>query len=149
MVGSLNKVQAEYLLRSEMIGRLGCSWEKFTYVVPIAYVYDDNYIYGHTKNGLKIDLARKNPAVCFEVDRIDSIANWQSVIVHGELEELTGREADEVLQMLVNRFHPFTTSETSVPRHGLDRPHAAIDPNIQSIVFRIHVRELSGRYEKQ
>lgn len=149
MVGSLNRVQADYLLHSEMIGRLGCSWETFTYVVPIAYVYDGTYIYGHTKSGLKIELTRKNPSVCFEVDRIDSIANWQSVIVQGELEELRSREADEVLQMLVNRFRPFTTSETSVPRHGLDRPHAAIHPHIESIVFRIRIKQVTGRYEKQ
>jgi uncharacterized protein len=149
MVGSLNKVQADYLLRAEMVGRLGCSWERFTYVVPIAYVYDGHFIYGHTKNGLKIDVVRKNPTVCFEVDRIDSIANWQSVLAFGAWEELTGREAEDALQLLVNRLSPYTTSETSVPRHGLDRPHAAIDPNIESIVFRIRIMEVTGRYEKQ
>ena len=138
----------DYLLRSELAGRLGCSWENLTYIVPIAYVYDGKFIFGHTKDGLKINLIRKNPLVCFEVDHIDSMANWQSVIVQGEFCELKGREAEEAIQQLVNRLHPYTTSETSVPRHGLDRPHSAIDPNIQSIVFKINITDISGRYEK-
>ena len=148
MLGSLNKYQIDNLLRSEVIGRIGCSADGYTYVVPVTYVYTGSVIYAHTKEGLKIDLMRKNPEVCFEVDAIRDLANWQSVIIQGTYEELEGREAEEALQALVNRLHPMTGSETSIPRHGLDRPHSPIDPAIVLVVYRINIKEATGRYEK-
>ncbi|MBL7857045.1 MAG: pyridoxamine 5'-phosphate oxidase family protein [Cyclobacteriaceae bacterium] len=149
MLGSLNKYQIDNLLRSEVVGRIGCSADGMTYVVPVTYVYDGTAICAHTKEGLKIDLMRKNPTVCFEVDRIKDLANWQSVIAQGTFEELKGKEADEALQSLVNRLHPMTGSETSIPRHGLERPHSPIDPAIILVVFRIKINEATGRYEKR
>lgn len=148
MIGTLNTHQIDYLLRSELVGRIGCHAGGLTYVVPITYVYDGEFIYAHTKEGLKIEMMRENPEICFEVDRVTNLANWQSVILLGTYEELKGKEADEALQAIVNRIHPMTVSETSVPRHGLDRPHDPINPNIKLIVFRIRIKDSSGRFEK-
>lgn len=119
------------------------------YIVPITYVYDGEHVYGHTTVGLKVDMMRANPQVCFEVDHIDNLANWQSVIAWGTYEELEGKEAEEGLQMLVNRVHPFITSETSVPRHGLEKPHAPNNPHIEVVVYRINLFEATGKFEKQ
>lgn len=149
MIGSLNKHQIDNFLRSEVIGRIGCSSQGKTYVVPITYVYDGEHIYAHTRNGMKTIMMRQNPNVCFEVDRIQNMANWQSVIVWGVYEELKGKAAEDALQSLVNRVHPISTSETSVPRHGLERPHEAIKPEFELVVFRIKVKEATGKFEKQ
>lgn len=148
MLGSLNKYQIDNLLRSEVVGRIGCHAGGFTYVVPVTYVYDGSVIYAHTKEGMKTDMMRKNPAICFEVDEIKDLTNWQSVIIQGTYEELEGKEAEEALQSLVNRLHPMTGSETCIPRHGLDRPHSPIDPTIVLVVYRIKIKEATGRYEK-
>jgi nitroimidazol reductase NimA-like FMN-containing flavoprotein (pyridoxamine 5'-phosphate oxidase superfamily) len=117
--------------------------------VPVTYVYDGHSIFGHTKTGLKTSMMDENESVCFEVDHVENLANWQSVIAQGKYEELTGKKAEDAMQMLVNRVHPYVTSDTSVPRHGLDRPHSAIDPHIQMVVFRIKINDVTGRYEKQ
>ncbi len=37
---------------------------------------------------MKLALMRKNPSVCFEVDDMQNMANWKSVIVQGKFEEL-------------------------------------------------------------
>ncbi len=47
------------------------------------------YVYGHTMEGMKINMMRKNPRVCFEVDVMQNMANWKSVIAWGEFEELS------------------------------------------------------------
>lgn len=37
----------------------------------------------------KIEMMRKNPKVCFEVDDIKNIFSWKSVIAWGTFEEIT------------------------------------------------------------
>jgi hypothetical protein len=150
MIGSLNKYQIDSFLRSEVIGRLGCSAKGKTYVVPVTYIFDGEYIYSHTREGMKTTMMRQNSSVCFEVDRIHNMANWQSVIIFGKYEELKGKAAEEVLQSIANRVHPISTSETSVPRHSLERPHAPnASADIKIVVFRIKIRQATGKFEKQ
>ena len=83
MWGDLDKSQIDDLLKSELIGRVGCFDGNKVYVVPITYAYDNGYIYGHTKDGLKIQMMRNNPNVCFEIDWMKDMSNWKSVIVYG------------------------------------------------------------------
>jgi len=148
MLGDLNQEQIKNLLSSQMIGRLGCHADDKTYVVPVTYAYDKEYLYMHTQEGMKIDMMRKNPKVCFEVDHVDNMANWQSAVVWGTYEELNGKEAEHALQTLVNRVMPLVTSQTSRPRYSLDRPHAPVNPNVKTVVFRIKLTEATGRFEK-
>ena len=93
MLRELNNIQIEALLKDQLIGRIGCHVAGVTYIVPINYVYDGVNIYCHSAKGMKIDMMRENPEVCFEVDSIKDITNWQSVILLGKSEEIT--ELDE------------------------------------------------------
>ena len=87
-MGQLTSGEIESLLRNCLLGRIGCTNGVLIYVVPISYGYDGQYIYCHTHKGLKIDIRRRNPGVCFEVERVQNMANWQTVIAHGVFEEL-------------------------------------------------------------
>src|SRR5207249_11652316 len=87
-IGELDSNQIDHLLQTEVVGRLGCHADGKTYIVPITYVYDGGYVYGHTIEGTKTRMMRANPEVCFEVDHIDDLTNWQSVIAWGSFEEL-------------------------------------------------------------
>ncbi|MEL7004473.1 MAG: pyridoxamine 5'-phosphate oxidase family protein [Bacteroidota bacterium] len=148
MLGKLNKIQIDNLLRSQAIGRIGCSADSTTYVVPITYAYDGTNIYAHTIEGMKVRMMRANPKVCFEVDHIENMANWQSVIAWGTYVELDNKEAEEALQILVNRVHPLMTSETTRPVHSMERKSTSLKTNMRMVVFRIEVKEVSGRFEK-
>lgn len=148
MIGFLNQQQIEYLLRSEVVGHLGCSSAEQVYVVPITYVFDEKGIYAHTREGQKIDMMRGNPKVCLQVDRITSLSHWQSVIIQGTFEELEGKHAEEALQKIVNRVHPLADTETMVPRHSLQRPHSTTDQHIHLVVFKINILEATGKFEK-
>ncbi len=144
MLGTLNDDQIELVLRSEVIGRIGCHADGRTYVVPITYAYDGLNIYGHSGEGLKVEMMRRNPSVCFEVDRMDNLANWRSVIAEGTFEELSGAAAEAALALLVNRLAPLSVSETSQPPH--EGHVAAIGQ--RPVVYRLHLTEKTGRYEK-
>lgn len=145
MLGVLNKEQIEALLHQEITGRLGCHHDGKTYVVPITYVYDDNSIIGHSAEGLKVEMMRANPEVCFEVDHMYNMANWQSVIAWGRFEELHGLEAEQAMDKLISRLRPLMTSETS-------HPHEEATPGVQrvrAVIYRIHISEKTGRFEKR
>ena len=88
MLGQLNDTQIRNILSSQAVGRLACTDGKQPYIVPVTYTYDGKYIYGQTNEGTKLKMLRKNPKVCFEVDMMTDMRNWQSVIVYGKFEEL-------------------------------------------------------------
>jgi nitroimidazol reductase NimA-like FMN-containing flavoprotein (pyridoxamine 5'-phosphate oxidase superfamily) len=69
------------LLNGNVIGRIGSYAHDRIYIVPVTYGYNDKYIYGHTIEGMKIIMMRSNPVVCFEVDQINDLNSWQSVII--------------------------------------------------------------------
>ncbi|MCA6073262.1 pyridoxamine 5'-phosphate oxidase family protein [Fulvivirga sedimenti] len=148
MLGKLNSFQCERLFLSETYGRLGCHSEDRTYVIPVSYVYSDGKIYGYTIEGLKIEMMRKNPKVCIQVDHIEDLAHWQSVIAWGEFRELKGKEADDAIHLLTNRLHPFRNSSTSRPKHGLERVQESYSPNSRMIAYEITISEMTGRFEK-
>ena len=148
MVGILTNDQINQVLRTHLVGRIGYSDGAKLYVIPIAYVFDGKYIYAHSGEGNKIKCIRKNPQLCFEVDAIENMGNWQSVVVHGKYEELkSGATLTKAVKMLNDRFVPYVTSESSKPSHGLPRGPERVEKQKHSIVFRISVTEATGRYE--
>ena len=163
MWGDLDKSQIDDLLKSELIGRVGCFDGNKVYVVPITYAYDNGYIYGHTKDGLKIQIMRNNPNVCFEIDWMKDLSNWKSVIVYGIFEELKGDEANKGLEILMksiisNLDRKSSPTETYGPDNlGIKNfafQHSFLSPFLHSnnkeifeiVVYRIKVNEATGKY---
>lgn len=148
-MGSLTHSQMEHVLQSQLVGRIACHAGEKLYVVPVSYVYHDGYIYAHSKEGLKIAIMRKNPGVCFQVDAVEDMTNWRSVIVWGTYEELH-REKDQVnaLRIIIDRFVPYTTSQSVRPTHGFSRAPEVIEKEKRAVVYRIKVLEMTGRFEK-
>jgi nitroimidazol reductase NimA-like FMN-containing flavoprotein (pyridoxamine 5'-phosphate oxidase superfamily) len=147
MFEKLNAGEIEELLQQQLVGRIGCHANGLTYVVPVSYAYDGNYIYCHTFEGMKVDMMRSNPDVCFEVDNTKNLANWQSVIVWGSYEELSeGTDRSKAIEMLRERKLPILSSQTM--HLGSQWPFVSADDKIEGIIFRIYIREKTGRYEK-
>jgi nitroimidazol reductase NimA-like FMN-containing flavoprotein (pyridoxamine 5'-phosphate oxidase superfamily) len=146
MMGSLSKEQIEELLHSEVVARLGCHAEGRTYVVPITYAYDNNSIVGHSVEGMKIRMMRENPWVCVEIERTENLANWRSVIAWGRFEELVGTAATAAWAILRERFRGLTVSTTSEPPPGTAHGRPG---NGHACVYRIHLSEKTGRFERQ
>jgi nitroimidazol reductase NimA-like FMN-containing flavoprotein (pyridoxamine 5'-phosphate oxidase superfamily) len=106
MLGELNTQQIRNILSSQVLGRLGCTDGKQSYIVPVTYSYDGEYIYGQSNEGTKLAILRKNNQVCFEVDIMTDMANWQSVIALGNFEELAGmRQRKRGISCLHVCFH--------------------------------------------
>jgi len=148
MLGDLNPDQIEMLLMNEVIGRIGCSANGLTYVVPITYVYDHGYIYAHSKEGMKIQMMRLNSMVCFEIDKMEDPANWQSVVAWGRYEELKGRDQKIGLQKILEKLSSTTLSETSKPSPGFEDAHQNSAGQYKAIIYRIKLLDKTGKFEK-
>lgn len=148
MIAELKSQEIEDLLKKQITGRIACHAGGITYIVPMSYAYDGEYIYGHAFDGMKIKMMRKNPQVCFQTDKMENMANWQSVIAWGEFEELkTIEEKKQALKILMDRVLPVISSETTHLS-----PHWPFPPeemsSIKGIVFRIKLQKKTGRFEK-
>ncbi len=150
MLGQLNEREIEDVLEHELLGRIGCHAGDRTYVVPVTYAYEGGAVYGHSAEGLKLRMMRANPNVCFEVDRMDDLATWRSVIAWGRFEELRGAEADHGFALLMARLLPVAvTSETSHPHKSLTHQYRAQEEGLSAVVYRIALSEKSGRFERR
>ena len=149
MLGELNDTQIDNLILSQAIGRIGYTNGKQPFIVPVTYVYDGKNIIGQSRLGMKLDAMRKNPAVCFQVDLILNMANWQSVLIEGTFHELKGKDADKARDYLFNRIMPLTTSAT-VHSHEHAVTSKIDDSNrVKPVMYQIRIKKKYGRFEKQ
>jgi nitroimidazol reductase NimA-like FMN-containing flavoprotein (pyridoxamine 5'-phosphate oxidase superfamily) len=149
MLGELNEIQIRNVLASQVLGRVACTDGKQPYIVPVTYVYDGVYIYGQTNEGEKLKILRKNPKLCFETDIMTDMTNWQCVLVFGEFEELAKEEAEKARAILFGRVFSLMTS-TTLHKHEHEATNPEDDSNrIRTVMYRIKINKLSGRFEKR
>lgn len=124
----------ETLLRDSVICRLACAAPEVgprPYLVPLPCFFDGGGLVALSGPGLKIRVMRANPLVTVEVDRGDAPDFWESVVAEGEYQELTADpERAAALATIAEQ-----SGETP-----------ALGP--ETIVFRIRLTAMSGRYER-
>ncbi len=149
MTGQLSNTQINNILSSQVVGRIAGSAENKPYIVPVTYRFDGKYIYGQTNEGMKLDMFRKNPAVCFEVDTMTDMRNWQSVVVFGKFEELAGEEATVAEKVLFERIFSLMTKSV-IHSQGHEISTEVCDKTRKKQLFyRILIDNITGRFEKQ
>ncbi len=144
MIQVLADEEIERTLTQEFVGRLGCSADGRPYVVPIAYAYHGGCVYSHSTEGLKIRMMRKNPHVCFEVDRVENESNWRSVVAWGTFEELHGEPAEDAMRVILMKFLPSKA-------RGAANDLRASRPGVLeagAVVYRIRLTERTGRFQE-
>lgn len=149
MLGTLTEEQSKYILVSHHVGRIGCYADGRIMVVPVTYVSDGKYIYAQSLEGTKINMMRKQPQVCFQVDSIDSLTNWRSVLVWGEYEELNSpEEQSHARKLIAERLAPLRLGQTVDPSREFGDPPYTVQKNPKPVMFRISIQEITGRFEK-
>jgi nitroimidazol reductase NimA-like FMN-containing flavoprotein (pyridoxamine 5'-phosphate oxidase superfamily) len=90
-----DKTAMESIILRSSVCRLALSEEGRPYIVPLCFGYKDNILYFHSaREGMKLDILRRNNKVCIEVDidhdivEADDACGWgmkyQSVIGFGK-----------------------------------------------------------------
>ena len=136
--GVLTRDECERVLARNNVGRLAFSFHDRVDIEPIHYVFADGWLYGRTSPGSKLVPMAHNHWIAFEVDEIDDIFEWKSVVVHGAFYPVSPdgpeREAAawEAAIVLLRRIVPETWTSA--------------DPvAFRTVVFRIHIDSMTGR----
>ena len=134
----LTRAQCDALLERNHVGRIAFTFRDRVDIEPVHYVYAKGWLYGRTSPGTKLATLRHHPWIAFEVDEIEDLHDWRSVIVHGAVHlpdgegSATERDAYESTLALIRHLVP----------HALEPG----DPTPErQVLFRIHVDEVTGR----
>jgi nitroimidazol reductase NimA-like FMN-containing flavoprotein (pyridoxamine 5'-phosphate oxidase superfamily) len=119
----------------------------------MTYAYDDGAVYFRSAEGTKIRMMRESPGVCLQVDHIQDMVNWRSVIAWGTFHELHGAEASSGLQRIMGRLFGWTADVDRRPAPSFaelnsSTDHRAVGSGRGAVVGRIEVTEMTGRYQQ-
>lgn len=135
---SLGPGEIEEMLRRNHVGRLAFARGQQVDITPIHYVYDGGWIYGRTSEGAKIEATSPWHPVAFEIDEVEGLFDWRSVVVRGGFyvipEEGAAWEHEVRMKAvgLLRRLIPATFRDE--------------DPTPErTLLFRIAVQEATGR----
>ena len=136
----MSDVEAQALLSTGRVGRLGCVVAGEPYVLPINYVFIDGSIYSHSLPGTKITALRAHTRACFQVDEITDELRWRSVVAFGNFEEIDDNlERVNVLRKMLRRFPLLTPVESRVSQE--------VAPP-RTIVFCLRIDRITGVAEE-
>jgi uncharacterized protein len=135
----LDVQECREILARNHVGRIAYAWRNHVDIEPLHYVLDGEWLYGRTSPGTKLDVTGEDWwPVAFEVDEVEGIFHWRSVVVHGgfygldkdgpEWETAAWSRGAELLCALV--------PETLGPGDPVP---------FRTVLFRIAVQEISGR----
>ncbi len=79
----LPREKSKTVLARNHIGRIAYSFHDRVDIEPIGYVLAGEWIVGRTSPGSKLNMIGHNRWVAFEVDEVDSMLEWRSVVVYG------------------------------------------------------------------
>ena len=142
-IDTLTREQCVDVLGRNHVARLACARDGQPYVVPVSYAFAENYLYGMSTPGRKIDWMRSNPLVCVEVHERVGDRGWRSVVVDGLFEELsdTPRRQHErefawsLLSRQANWWEP----------GGLELDPAGLAPATPHLFYWIRIDVMTGR----
>lgn len=147
---SLNPEELTELLSHNYIGRLGYIAHGSPYVIPITYFYDEETksIISYSGEGHKIKAMRKNSLVSLEVDEIESIYDWKSVLIHGTYTELERIDAKHALHQFSNGVKDILRRTEKRDAQFISEFSSKIYFDGNPIVFRIKIDEIKGKLRK-
>lgn len=138
----LAREECEAVLARNHVGRIAWAHANQIRIEPVHYVHAGRWLFGRTSPGAKLDTLGGNFyrawPVAFEIDEVEALFRWRSVVVRGGFYALDEHGADweraewrtgvEQLRTLV--------PETFTP----DDPAA-----FRTVLFRIAAQDVTGR----
>jgi len=138
-IRKLSRDECVAILGRNHVGRIAYAWENHVDIEPLHYVYHDGWLYGRTSHGAKLEATGTTWApVAFEVDEVEELFSWRSVVVHGGFYTL----ADDGVQVHADEWRRgVELLRTLLPETLTDADPVAF----RTVVFRMAVQEVTGR----
>ena len=150
MIQDLGTKEGRQLLCDNYIGHLAFIAGGWPHSIPITYYYSDakNTIISYAAEGHKIKAMRKNPKVSFEVNEIDSVTTWRSVLVYGEFEELHGIDAKYYLHEFAEGVKGLIQKKESKNPLSISEFSSKIESDQNPVVYRIVVYDITAKFRE-
>ena len=139
-----NREDIEKFLRQSKVCRLAMVDGDKPYMVPLNFGYSDGCLFFHcAKQGRKIDLIKKNPNICFEVDELIKLnkaslaCDWgidfKSVIGSGKAQFLEdSKEKTQALHAIMSQYSGRT----------FEYPDEMLE---KTLVIKVVIDEMTGK----
>ena len=138
-IRTLSHEECTAILARNHVGRIAYARENRVDIEPLNYVYHDGWLYGRTSRGAKLaSTAATWAQVAFEVDEVEELFRWRSVVVHGGFHTV---EDDGVARHDEEWWEGVRLLRTLVP----DTFTAGDPVGFRTVLFRMAVQELTGR----
>lgn len=144
---TLTPEECDALLQSTHYGHLGCVDGDNPYVFPVTYLYKDGSLFGYTREGTKVQIMRKHPQVCVQVEQVKSGFEWESVMCHGLFSEITDpTERHDIELLLADQYAVISLQEKMVPVSPAigDLHLENVEAVQKSVLYRIDITEKTG-----
>lgn len=148
MIHNLKMDDCLAVLANNYVGRLGYIYGQTPFIIPITFSHDaeNKYIISYSAEGHKLVAMRQYDKVALQVDEIETIHNWKSVLVQGRFEELEGSEA----KFYLHRFAEGVRE--TMKRRGKENARfirdfsSRLDTRGLPIVYKMTVNDISGKF---
>ena len=135
---ALSTEECEAMLAAHHVGRMAFSFHDRVDIEPMHYVWSDGWIYGRTGEGTKVRALARNRRVAFEIDEVDALFDWRSVVAKGSLYLLDPDDEGP----LAGEWQ----RAVSLLRLVIPEAFTPDDPTPgRAIVFRIRAEDVTGR----
>ncbi|RKD14514.1 flavin mononucleotide-binding protein [Pelobium manganitolerans] len=134
------------LLNENYIGHLAFIADEKPYTVPITYYFDQkDSIIAYAGEGFKIEAMRKNSRVALQVEQIEDVKNWRSVMVQGHFKEAFGSEAKFLLQEFANGVKNVISQHHHQHVRFISDFTSDVYTRGTTSVYRIKIKEMFGK----
>jgi nitroimidazol reductase NimA-like FMN-containing flavoprotein (pyridoxamine 5'-phosphate oxidase superfamily) len=139
-----DRVQIDEIIRRSAVIRLALVDNGTPYIVPMCFGYDGSTFYLHSaKEGRKIEVLRRNPRVCFELDTDCELKEsekpcsfsmkYRSVVGYGTVSFVEEKAAKaRALNLIMNQY---AAGEFSIPEEPLEKIE----------IIAVHDIEMTGK----
>ena len=150
MIKDLGTKEGRQLLCDNYIGHLAFISGGWPHSIPITFYYSDskNTIISYAAEGHKIKAMRQNPKVSLEVNEIDSVSNWRSVLVYGEFEELHGIDAKYYLHEFAEGVKSVIQKKESINPQAISEFSSRIETDQRPVVYRIVLYDITAKFRE-
>ena len=137
-IRSLTADECQALLSAHRVGRLAYAYKQRVDIEPLHYVADGEWLYLRTAHGTKLSMLVHQPWVALEVDEVHGMFDWQSVVVHGNVQLLDPSEGVDSRALWDHAVAIF--------RRIVPQAFAAGDPTPnRDVMLRVHMSHVEGR----
>lgn len=141
-IRELERPEIDAILARNHVGRVGYARGRQIDIQPVHYVYSEDWIYGRTSYGSKYETLGATAhgwwPVVFEVDEVEGLFSWRSVLIHGGFYVLSQEGAEDERHVWAQAL--------ALLRGLLPETLREDDPTpFRTVLFRIAVQEATGR----